>query len=107
MLANDGDVERALLNDAFKVLVNRKKGDLHVLSLAEGKPADLAQAADGVLGAIPLGILIVPPSNAACGVGDFHVLEHEDHVSISKPQCREKGCYPLVTKAILRVVATD
>lgn len=107
VLANDGDVERALLNDAFKVLVNRKKGDLHVLSLAEGKPADLAQAADGVLGAIPLGILIVPPSNAACGVGDFHVLEHEDHVSISKPQCREKGCYPLVTKAILRVVATD
>jgi len=107
VLANDGDVERALLNDAFKVLVNRKKGDLHVLSLAEGKPADLAQAADGVLGAIPLGILIVPPSNAACGVGDFHVLEHEDHVSISKPQCREKGCYPLVTKAILKSCSTD
>lgn len=102
VLANDGDEERLLLNKAFKVLVNRKKGDLHVLSLAEGKTSDLAQAADGVLGAIPLGILIVPPNNAACGIGDFHILDDEDHVSISKPKGREHGCYPLVKDTIVK-----
>jgi hypothetical protein len=100
VLANEGDAERMRLNTAFKELVKLKKGSLHVLSLAEGKAADLAQAADGVLGAIPLGILIVPPNNASCGIGEFHILEDEDHVSLSKPKGREHGCYPKILSGI-------
>ena len=63
------------------------------MGLYEKKPLSVLPKA---LSWLPLGVLVVPPGSAMCGVDNSISRPEDDHISICKPKSRESDNYTLL-----------